>query len=118
MLRLGAKRADLWNDWLVWGRSWPDAVPPLRERVDAACLAAGRDPATLGRTVTIRVAFGTKPAGGSGAEEPLRGSPEELAEAFRGFACEGIDHLQLVLSPWDETSLDALAPVLALLDRD
>ena len=41
MLRLGAERADLWNDWLVWGRSWPDAVPPLRQRMDEACAAVG-----------------------------------------------------------------------------
>jgi alkanesulfonate monooxygenase SsuD/methylene tetrahydromethanopterin reductase-like flavin-dependent oxidoreductase (luciferase family) len=53
MLRLGAERADLWNDWLVWGRSWPDAVPPLRQRMDEACAAVGRDPAGLERTVTI-----------------------------------------------------------------
>jgi alkanesulfonate monooxygenase SsuD/methylene tetrahydromethanopterin reductase-like flavin-dependent oxidoreductase (luciferase family) len=50
---LGAERADLWNDWLVWGRSWPDAVPPLRQRMDEACAAVGRDPAGLERTVTI-----------------------------------------------------------------
>src|SRR5215208_6263524 len=40
MLCLGAERADLWNDWLVWGRSWPDAVPQLRQRMDEACADA------------------------------------------------------------------------------
>src|SRR5829696_9057284 len=55
MVRLGVERADMWNQWLVWGRSWPDAIPPLRELVDAACTASGRDPASLERTVAIQV---------------------------------------------------------------
>src|SRR5215216_5162481 len=100
MLRLGAERADLWNDWLVWGRSWPDAVPPLRQRMDEACAGAGRDPASLERTATIQVSFGgEEPGDGSTEEQPLFGTPEGLAEAFRGFAREGISHLQLVLTP-------------------
>src|SRR5829696_7364200 len=106
MLRLGAERANLWNDWLVWGRSWPDAVPPLRQRLDEACAAVGRDPASLERTVTIRVSSGGEESGdGSTKEQPLSGTPEALAEAFRGFAREGISHLQLVLSPGTEVSL-------------
>src|SRR5215208_6888509 len=90
MLRLGAERADLWNDWLVWGRSWPDTVPALRQRLDEACADAGRDPASLERTVTIHVSFsGEEPGDGSAEEQPLVGTPEALAEAFRGFAREG-----------------------------
>jgi alkanesulfonate monooxygenase SsuD/methylene tetrahydromethanopterin reductase-like flavin-dependent oxidoreductase (luciferase family) len=119
MRHLGAEHADLWNDWLVWGRSWPDAVPPLRQRMDAACLAAGRDPASLQRTATIQVSFSGEEASNVPAEEqPLVGTPEELAEAFRGFAREGISHLQLVLHPSTEANLEALAPALDLLDRD
>jgi hypothetical protein len=45
------------------------------------------------------------------------GTPEELAEAFRGFAREGIDHLQLWLNPCTAANLEALAPALDLLDR-
>jgi alkanesulfonate monooxygenase SsuD/methylene tetrahydromethanopterin reductase-like flavin-dependent oxidoreductase (luciferase family) len=118
MLRLGAERADLWNDWLVWGRSRPDAVPPLRERVDAACTAVGRDPASLARTVAIQVALGPQAEGSSSEEDPLRGSPRELAEAIRGFAREGVSHLQVVLSDSSEAGLEAVAPALTLLDRD
>ena len=116
MLSLGAERADLWNDWLVWGRSWPDAVPPLRERVDAACVAAGRDPASLERTVTIQVDFTGKTPAESVETQPLVGTPGELAEAFRGFAREGISHLQLLPNPGTVASLEALAPALELID--
>jgi alkanesulfonate monooxygenase SsuD/methylene tetrahydromethanopterin reductase-like flavin-dependent oxidoreductase (luciferase family) len=118
MLRLGAERADLWNDWLVWGRSWPDAVAPLRRRLDEACVAVGRDPSSLERTATIQIAFGEEHRNRPGGEEPLAGTPEELAGAIRGFAWEGISHLQLVLSPNSEATLEALAPALDLLDGD
>src|SRR5688572_18376492 len=118
MLRLGAERADQWNDWLVWGRSWPDAVPPLRQRMDESCVRVGRDPASLERTATIQVSFIGEEAGIVPTDEqPLVGTPEELAEAFRGFAREGIGHLQLVLHPNTEASLEALAPALDALDR-
>jgi hypothetical protein len=69
--------------------------------------------------VTINVAFSEpESAAASTEQQPLRGTPEELAEAFHGFAREGISHLQLVLSPSTMASLEALAPVLDILDHD
>ncbi len=119
MMRLMAEHADLWNGWLVFGRSRPDAIPPLRAAADAACTAAGRDPNTLGRTVALQVAF---PEAGADAPdqgvEPLTGSPAELAHAFRAFAKEGVGHVQLALNPSTPAALEALAPTLDLLDRD
>lgn len=121
MLKLMARHADLWNAWLTWGESSPAAVPPLRELVDGACHDVGRDPATIGRTVTILVEVPdfsanviiTSP---TGSGDPLRGSTEEIAAALRGFAREGIDHLQLVLAPNTRAGIEAMAPVLAALD--
>lgn len=115
MLELTARYADLWQGWLAYGRSAPDRIPPLRTVVDAACVAAGRDPATLGRTAAVGVVvLGEPPVEGA---EPLTGSPEELAEAFRGFAREGVSHLQIELRPKALAGIEALAPVLELLDR-
>jgi alkanesulfonate monooxygenase SsuD/methylene tetrahydromethanopterin reductase-like flavin-dependent oxidoreductase (luciferase family) len=118
MLRLVAEHADLWNAYLVWGRSWPDAIPTLREQVDAACEAVGRDPATLRRTVALLVNL---PVAGTGPvrpeEEPLVGSPDVLAAAFRDFARAGIEHVQLLLNPNTVAGLEALAPTLELLDQ-
>lgn len=121
MMKLMARHADLWNAWLTWGESRPAAVPPLRTLVDAACQDTGRDPATLGRTVTILVEVPDRDAqviltSPSGSGDPLRGSAEEIAEAFRGFAREGIDHLQLVLAPNSRAGIEAMAPVLEALD--
>jgi alkanesulfonate monooxygenase SsuD/methylene tetrahydromethanopterin reductase-like flavin-dependent oxidoreductase (luciferase family) len=118
MLRLAAEQADLWNGWLAFDRSHPDAVPPLREQVDAACARAGRDPTTLGRTVSIRVVPPGHEAVPMGPEvEPLTGGTEEMAETFRGFAREGITHLQLILNPCTEAAVEALVPALESLDR-
>jgi alkanesulfonate monooxygenase SsuD/methylene tetrahydromethanopterin reductase-like flavin-dependent oxidoreductase (luciferase family) len=122
MLRLTAHYADQWNAWLTWGRSRPDAVPPLRRLVDDACAAAGRDPATLERTVTVLAEVpgqrarlvSTSPTGGG---EPLSGSPEVIAEALRGFAREGIGHVQVVHAPNTVTGIEGFAPVLEMLDQ-
>jgi alkanesulfonate monooxygenase SsuD/methylene tetrahydromethanopterin reductase-like flavin-dependent oxidoreductase (luciferase family) len=119
MLRATARYADLWNTGLVTGRCGPEAVPPLREMVDAACADIGRAPATLGRTINPLVAFslpGATPI--PPGTEPVTGSPEDVAEAFRGFAREGICHLQLLLNPCNLAALDELAAVLAILDED
>ncbi|MFM9106264.1 MAG: LLM class flavin-dependent oxidoreductase [Chloroflexota bacterium] len=122
MLELTARYADLWNGWLTWGSSWPDAIPPVREKVDAACTAVGRDPRTLGRTAAILAEVpgvranlvSTAPDGGG---RPLRGTPEEMAAALQGFAAEGIDHLQVICAPNTAAGIAAFAPVLEALDR-
>ena len=56
MLRLTARHADIWNVYWTSTNNSPDGVPPLRERVDEACVEVGRDPATLARTVSVLVA--------------------------------------------------------------
>ncbi|MGI8643016.1 MAG: LLM class flavin-dependent oxidoreductase [Thermomicrobiales bacterium] len=121
MMKLMARHADLWNAWLTWGESRPAAIPPLRALVDDACRDVGRDPGTLSRTVTILVEVPDRSANliitsPTGSGEPLRGSAEEIAGVFRGFASEGIDHLQLVLAPNNRAGIEAMAPVLRALD--
>ena len=116
MLDLTARYADVWN---AFGRNRPAEIAPLRERVDAACVRAGRDPATLARSAGMLMDL-------PGARErerrprttspPLAGSPEELAATLRAYAAEGIFHVQLLLNPNTPAGLDALAPVLESLD--
>lgn len=116
MLRLTAQYADLWNGWFGYGRSWPDTYPPLREAVDAACMRHGRDPATLQRTIGVRVTpLGDQIAGGV---EPLTGTPEQIADAIRTYARDGISHMQIWLVPNDLRGVEAFAPVLEALDRE
>ena len=114
MLRLTAQYADVWNAWLPFARSYADAVPPLRDAVDAACRRHGRDPATLERTAAARVTVLGEPAPFG---EPITGSSEEIATALAAFAPEGIPHVQVWLAPSTLAAVEAFAPVLELLDR-
>lgn len=113
MLGLAAHYADMWN---AWSRNRPEEIAPLRELVDAACREAGRDPATLARTIAVHIDL----PGHDRTPDPahLTGEPEQLAEAFRGFATEGVSHLQIVLDPNTAAGIEQLAPALELLDRE
>lgn len=122
MLELVARYADVWNGWLTWGSSWPEAVPPIREKVDSACLAVGRDPKSLGRSAAIlAMAPGVTPrlvsTAPDGGGRPLQGTAEEMAIALKGFADEGISHLQVICAPNTAEGIAAFAPVLEALDR-
>jgi alkanesulfonate monooxygenase SsuD/methylene tetrahydromethanopterin reductase-like flavin-dependent oxidoreductase (luciferase family) len=114
MLELTARYADAWNGWVVGGWSHPDVVAPMREAVDAACLAVGRDPATLERTLAIGVALGGREIWDA---DPVRGSPEQVAEGLRAFAREGISHVQVFLNPATAEGIAEMAVVLDYLDR-
>lgn len=122
MLRITLPHVRSWNAWYAWFGNRPDGLPPLLAKVDAACRDVGRDPATLERTCALLVALPGAQGRPSGDRTdrgvpPLSGAPEELAEALRAFARLGIAHVQLVLDPNTLDSIDAVAPVLDLLDR-
>jgi probable F420-dependent oxidoreductase len=121
MLRLAAAYADSWNTWFSWYGNRPEGIPALREKLDEACAAAGRDPATLERTVAVlvQVEGGAIPPRGGSQEKapPIRGSAEEMADALRAFAAEGIAHVQLVVDPITVSSIERLGSVLEELDR-
>jgi hypothetical protein len=108
----------MWHVLLVFARSDPDVIPPLRAAVDAACRKVGRDPTSLVRTTGLGVALDGHPAqtvfeGG----EPLRGSTEEIASAFWSFADEGISHLMIYASLESATPIEKLGRVIELMDR-
>jgi alkanesulfonate monooxygenase SsuD/methylene tetrahydromethanopterin reductase-like flavin-dependent oxidoreductase (luciferase family) len=122
MLRATVPYVDSWNSWFADTGNRPDGVPALRDRVDEACRDAGRNPAEIERTVAVLVEL----PGGAGrvqggysreAPAPLAGDPAEMAEILRGYAGEGISHVQLVLDPITVESIHALEPVLRELDR-
>jgi probable F420-dependent oxidoreductase len=122
MLAIGAPHIASWNAWYADTGNRPAGVAALRDRVDAAARAAGRDPAEIERTVAVLVGL-TGGAGrlqgdtGQQGIEPLRGTPETMAEELRAYAREGIGHVQLVLDPIGLGSIEEFAPVLELLDR-
>ncbi len=124
MMRLTARHADIWNGWLVHGRSRADAVPALREAVDAACAEVGRDPGTLARTVGIAV--DQRPGAGAAAASPLTvgerlpltGTPEGIADELRRFAAEGISEVQVSPTVDGLAGIELMAPVLERLRQE
>jgi hypothetical protein len=52
-----------------------------------------------------------------GTIAPLEGSPTEMAATFREYAALGLAEIQLVVDPITIESIEALAPVLAELDK-
>jgi probable F420-dependent oxidoreductase len=121
MLGLTAQYADLWNAYFTHTHNHPEMVAPLSAKVDAACQAAGRDPATLGRTAAVYVQMpGSAPESTPPHWEftPLGGSTEEMAANLRAYADHGVSHLILWLEPNTLESIEAFVPVLeALGDR-
>jgi alkanesulfonate monooxygenase SsuD/methylene tetrahydromethanopterin reductase-like flavin-dependent oxidoreductase (luciferase family) len=104
--RLAARYADIWNAWLSWQANTPDAVIAMMSEVNATCLAAGREPATLRRSVSVQIDYPDAVPNRAPDAQPLRGTPHELAEVLHGFAGVGIDHLQVVLNPNTSRSIE------------
>jgi probable F420-dependent oxidoreductase len=117
MLDLTARYADSWNVYFDRTGNMPAAIPALREQVDAACIAAGRDPATLERTASVIIGTDGRTSMDSVAVPLISGSSEQIAAEFRAYAAAGITHLQLRVEPNTLASIEQLAPVLELLDE-
>jgi alkanesulfonate monooxygenase SsuD/methylene tetrahydromethanopterin reductase-like flavin-dependent oxidoreductase (luciferase family) len=115
MPELAARYADIWTAWIGAGRSHPDRVPPLREAVDAACRAIGRDPATLRRSLTIGVTVAGRSIPGA---DPLTGTADQIADGLRSFHREGIDLLNIWLNPMTSEGIGEMAEVLHRLNRN
>lgn len=117
MMRLAAQHADEWNVWVDSTGNRASGVPAIREKMDAICREVGRDPATLRRSAAVMVDF-PGAYGRPGQKVPsLTGTPEELAEEFRAYAREGISQIQLYPDPCTVAGIEALAPVLEILDK-
>lgn len=113
MLDLTARYADAWNGWVVPGRN-----ADLLGRLDAACEAAGRDPATLERIGMVMVDHTGVEIDPDVRRPPVQGTPKEMAAAFRSLAADGLSHLVVANAPDSIGGLEALAPVLDVLDAE
>jgi alkanesulfonate monooxygenase SsuD/methylene tetrahydromethanopterin reductase-like flavin-dependent oxidoreductase (luciferase family) len=113
MLGLLAAYGDIWN---AWARQSLEELAEDRRKVDAALEKAGRDPATVERTVSLLVDLPTA-TGRPSEEKPgfKPREPEELAAHLASYADAGISHVQLMLDPntpagieWAARSVEAL----------
>jgi probable F420-dependent oxidoreductase len=121
MLEITLPYVEQWNVWYRQSNNTAEGLQPILAQVDEACRAVGRDPATLEKTSAVLVGM----SGGSGRVTkyddgtiaPLEGSPTAMAARFREYAALGLAEIQLVVDPITIESIEALAPVLAGLDR-
>ena len=115
MLDITARLADAWNG----ACNTADQYEPLRERVNAACVAVGREPASLERTVAVLVDFtegrGIPRSFNPSRLPPLSGTPEQIAGTLHELASAGVSHAQITTIPMTIETIEEFAPVLALL---
>lgn len=120
MMRLAAQYADEWNDNLSYGRSHPDGLDDAQARLDEACAAVGRDPATLARSAMIGANATNDPSTlptDQPLGPPIMGTTEEMVQAFQAFAAKGFSHLQVVVTPQSPQGVEAFGPVLEALGQ-
>jgi alkanesulfonate monooxygenase SsuD/methylene tetrahydromethanopterin reductase-like flavin-dependent oxidoreductase (luciferase family) len=110
MLRLAAQYADSWN--LAW-YGFPSALYlDVSRALDEACEEAGRDPASLDRTVGIL--YGLAPGDGD-ESRAVRGDANRLADALRAWRAAGMAEVIISPMPADLPTLDAIAEATAMV---
>ena len=122
MLEITLPHVELWNVWYRDSNNSPAGLEPILGDLDAACRKVGRDPGTLEKTsaVLVRLPGGKGRIMGDTTQRDVpavEGSPAEIAARLRDYAALGLAEVQLVVDPITIESIEALAPVLAELDR-
>lgn len=116
-MRLAARHADIWSAFATES-SLPEWFAPMLDRLEEACVSVDRDPATLGRSIGVFVEpTDDHSAEATGLGVPISGSPAEIAETIARFGEIGVTRVELVPWPGTEESLDAIGPVIELLDE-
>ena len=121
MLGIGLPHVDSWNVWWSDYGNSASGFHELRERVEEAAAAAGRQPGEVAATAAVLVQL---PEGGgrlmgetyNRPVAPVVGSPQAIAEHVHAMAEAGASHVQLVLDPITEPSIEVVGEALALLD--
>jgi hypothetical protein len=88
---------------------------PRLAKIEAACRAIGRDPATLGSTALIGLWFPdlqTKQP--RFFDNPLTGTVQEIAAAMRGYAQLGVQHIMFQCEPYTAEARQRLTEALRL----
>ncbi len=123
MLEITLPYVEQWNVWYRQTGNTPEGLEPILHQVDAACRAVGRDPATLEKTSAVFVGMPgssgrlTKYDANEVAAPAFEGSLTAIADKLREYAALGLAEVQLVVDPITIESVQALAPMLAELDR-
>lgn len=116
MLRLVAQYADAWNT--AW-HTKPEVVAERWAEMRRVCEEVGRDPNTLeltcGVSLHILLPGEQRPSEKSGHFAQIVGTPEEVAEALRGFIAIGVQTFMAVVEPQQRDTPERLGRVVELL---
>src|SRR4051794_7335297 len=119
MMRIGLPHVDAWNVWWSDYGNTPDGFAAVKDRVDEAAAQVRRRPQDISATaaVLVRLPGGTGRVMGDASKpqvDPVDG--DDLAGHISAMADAGAKHLQLVVDPITESSVERLADTLAVLD--
>ena len=106
MLAATLPHVDAWNTWFADTRNTPEGFAEINARVTEAAEQAGRDPATLARSVCVYVHIEGAGERESGVE-PV--TPDRLRDALDAYEQAGAGEVILVADPITEASVRALA---------
>jgi probable F420-dependent oxidoreductase len=120
MLRIGLPHVDSWNVWWSDYGNTPAGFTAVRERVTEAAVAVGRDPGEVEGTaaVLVRLPGGGGRLMGETYDAPVpavQGSAADIAAHLAAMAEAGATHLQLVLDPITEETIELVGEAIALL---
>lgn len=119
MLRATLPYVDAWNVWFEDFENDPLELRKVKSRVDQIAEDVDRDPATFSHSVALLVgvlgATHRPSVYPSKGQKPITGSPAQIAEKIDAFYDEGIDHIQIVLTPITLEAIETLAPVVEQL---
>jgi alkanesulfonate monooxygenase SsuD/methylene tetrahydromethanopterin reductase-like flavin-dependent oxidoreductase (luciferase family) len=122
LMKLAAQYAQQWNGWLGYEPQGLAILPALRKTVDEACQRIHRSPQSLERSLGLGVVLeGATPVDPDFAQfcpHPLKGTPEQIAEALLEIASHGFSEVQISLNASTLTGLDTFALVLDYLDKE
>ncbi len=113
-VRHAALLADIWSCYAEHESTVAELGPRVTA-LEAACADVGRDPATIGRSAGVEVAP-LAASGGPASTGAIAGSAEAIADALRTFHAAGFTRVECMLWPQTLAALEAMAPVLDLLD--
>jgi len=119
MLSITLPFVDAWNVWWSDYGNTPAGFTEIKATVERAATEAGRtSPVEATCAVFVQLTGGGgRQMGGYGKSkvEPVRGSTKEVAEQIAAFAAVGATHVQLVVDPITNDSIEWFSDVLAVL---
>lgn len=115
MLELTVRYADAWNVGVDHARDF--GTSGALQQLQHACMAVGRDPATIDLTAFAAVRLLGSGEQKQANESTISGAPEEVVDELSTFAREGVKHLVVRLSPGGLPGIERFARVIQLLDQ-